>query len=75
MQITRRNLMLGAALSSLAQESPFSVEVKLVTLLATVHEASGAPVTNLKKEDFRLEERHDLRSYRRLFEQLLQASA
>ncbi len=56
MQITRRNLMLGAALSSLAQESPFSVEVKLVTLLATVHNASGAPVTNLKKEDFRLEE-------------------
>lgn len=55
MQITRRNLMLGT-LGSLPQESPFSVEVKVVTLLATVHDASGAPVTNLNKEDFRLEE-------------------
>jgi VWFA-related protein len=56
MQISRRGLMLGAAIRALAQEPTFSTEVKVVTLLATVHDNSGAIVTNLNREDFHVEE-------------------
>ena len=56
MQIKRRDLMLGVAFRSFAQEPTFSTEVKVVTLLATVHDRGGAIVTNLNKEDFLVEE-------------------
>jgi VWFA-related protein len=56
MQISRRGLMLGAAIRAFAQEPTFSTEVKVVTLLATVHDRDGAIVTNLNKEDFLVEE-------------------
>ena len=39
-----------------AQEPTFSIEVKVVTLLATVHDRRGAIVTNPNKEDFVVEE-------------------
>lgn len=58
---TANHLLLGAALSTLfstglaAQESPtFSVKVSLVRLLVSVRNQAGAPLTNLKKEDFRI---------------------
>src|SRR5215471_17601936 len=38
------------------QEVKFSSDVKVVTLLATVRDRSGAIVKDLNKEDFRLEE-------------------
>jgi VWFA-related protein len=56
MQISRRDLMLGAAIRAFAQEARFSTEVKVVTLLATVHDSGGAIVTNLNREDFHVEE-------------------
>jgi hypothetical protein len=56
MQISRRDLMLGAATRAFAQEPTFSTEVKVVTLLATVHDRDGAIVTNLNEEDFLIEE-------------------
>jgi Mg-chelatase subunit ChlD len=56
MQISRRDLMLGAAIRAFAQQPIFSTEVKVVTLLATVHDGDGAIVTNLKREDFHVEE-------------------
>jgi len=56
MQVSRRDLVLGAAIRAFAQEPKFFTEVKVVTLLATVHDGSGAIVTNLNKEDFSVEE-------------------
>jgi VWFA-related protein len=56
MQIRRRDLVFGAAFQAVAQEPTFLTEVKVVTLLATVHDADGAIVTNLNKEDFLVEE-------------------
>jgi VWFA-related protein len=56
MQISRRGLMLGAAIRPFAQQPAFSTEVKVVTLLATVHDSNGAIVTNLNREDFHVEE-------------------
>src|SRR3984957_15818591 len=52
MRICRRDLLLGAAIRGFAQEAAFSTEVKVVALLATVHDSGGAIVTNLNKEDF-----------------------
>jgi len=52
----RRDLMLGAAFRAFAQELRFSTEVKVVTLLATVHDSRGTVITSLNKEDFLLEE-------------------
>ena len=52
----RRDLMLGAAFRAFAQELRFSTEVKVVTLLATVHDSRGTVTTSLNKEDFLLEE-------------------
>jgi Ca-activated chloride channel homolog len=51
MQISRRDLMLEAAIRAFAQQPTFSTEVKVVTLLATVHDSSGAIVTNLNRDD------------------------
>jgi hypothetical protein len=48
--------MLGAAFRAFAQESKFSTEVKVVTLLATVRDRGGTVITNLNKEDFFVEE-------------------
>lgn len=56
MQIRRRDLLLGAAFRAFAQEPTFTAGVKVVTLLATVHDKGGAIVTNLHKEDFLVEE-------------------
>jgi len=56
MQISRRDLMFGSAIRAFAQEPTFSTEVKVVTLLATVHDSGGAIVTSLNKEDFLVEE-------------------
>ncbi|HXA67676.1 MAG TPA: VWA domain-containing protein [Bryobacteraceae bacterium] len=56
MQISRRDLMLGATFRALGQEPTFSTEVKVVTLLATVHDRGGAIVTNLNQGDFLVEE-------------------
>jgi VWFA-related protein len=39
-----------------AQEPTFSTDVKVVTLLATVHDRDGAIVTNLNRDDFLVEE-------------------
>ena len=52
----RRDFVLGAAFRAFAQEPTFSTDVKVVTLLATVHDGSGAIVTNLNQEDFLVEE-------------------
>jgi VWFA-related protein len=53
-----RTLALLFALASFAvsQTATFSSDVKVVSLLATVRDRSGAIVTNLTKDDFRLEE-------------------
>jgi VWFA-related protein len=40
----------------LAQDARFSSDVRVVTLLASVRDSSGAPVKNLTKDEFRLEE-------------------
>jgi VWFA-related protein len=48
--------MFGVAVRALAQQPTFSTEVKVVTLLATVHDRDGAIVTNLNREDFVVEE-------------------
>jgi VWFA-related protein len=55
-QITRRDLVVGAASRAFAQETTFSDEVKVVTLFVNVHDRSGAIATNLQKEDFLLED-------------------
>ena len=47
MRISRRDFVLGAAMRGFAQEPTFSTDVKVVTLLATVHDRDGAIVTNL----------------------------
>jgi VWFA-related protein len=49
-------LLLALLTPCAAQDAKFSSEVKVVALLATVHDSSGAIVTNLTKDDFRLEE-------------------
>jgi len=49
--------LLAALLTPCAgQDVKFSSDVKVVALLATVHDSSGAIVKNLTKDDFRLEE-------------------
>ena len=56
MRISRRDFVLGAAMRGFAQEPTFSTDVKVVTLLATVHDRDGAIVTNLNRDDFLVEE-------------------
>jgi VWFA-related protein len=56
MPISRRGLVIGAVARALAQQPTFSTDVKVVTLLATVHDRDGAIVKNLNKDDFLLEE-------------------
>jgi Ca-activated chloride channel homolog len=48
-------LALGLAAAAVAQETPtFSVDVKLVNVIATVKDAGGRPLGGLEKENFRL---------------------
>src|SRR5512146_1981358 len=51
-------LVLATAISSCAQEpsSTLKVDVKLVNVFVTVTDNHGAPIANLKKEDFSLKE-------------------
>ena len=39
--------MFGAAFRAFAQEPKFSTEVKVVTLLAAVHDSLGTVITNI----------------------------
>jgi VWFA-related protein len=54
--ILRRTFLIGAACSAWAQEATFSTDVKVVSLLATVHDKDGRVVKDLNKEDFVLQE-------------------
>lgn len=56
MQISRRNLLLTAAGSLLAQEAKFSGGVDVVTVLATVRDRDGRIVKDLTRDDFVLQE-------------------
>ena len=53
--ISRRTFIFGAACSAWAQQqATFSTDVKVVSLLATVHDRDGRVVKDLNKEDFTL---------------------
>ncbi len=55
--LSRRSFLAGAAFSALArQETTFSTDVKVVSLLATVHDRDGRVVKDLNREDFVLQE-------------------
>jgi len=56
MRISRRSLLVGTAASLWAQDSKFSTDVNVVTLLATVHDRDGRVVKNLTREDFVLQD-------------------
>jgi VWFA-related protein len=56
MKISRRSLLLGIAAKALAQETTFSTNVKVVSLLATVQDKDGKIIKDLTQDDFRLEE-------------------
>jgi VWFA-related protein len=56
MRLLRYSLLLLLACDGQPQNPTFSSEVKVVSLLATVRDRSGAIVKNLTKDDFRLEE-------------------
>ena len=56
MRISRRSLLLGGVWHIWGQESKFSADVNVVTLLATVHDKEGRVVKNLGREDFVLQE-------------------
>jgi VWFA-related protein len=56
MQISRRDLVVGAASRAFAQEAMFSADVRVVTIFVNVHDTSGAIIANLEEEDFFLED-------------------
>jgi VWFA-related protein len=57
MKLARRTVLFGALAKALAQEQPtFSADVKLVSLLATVHDKDGRAVKGLTVDDFVLRE-------------------
>jgi VWFA-related protein len=56
MLISRICLVLGSALSLWAQDSNFSADVNVVTLLATVRDRAGHVAKNLSRDDFVLQE-------------------
>jgi VWFA-related protein len=56
MRFLRYILLIALAAVCYAQDAAFSSNVKVVALQATVHDASGAVVRNLTKDDFQLEE-------------------
>src|SRR5258708_27824616 len=49
-----RKVILFLAASTLAQETTFVVDTKVVVVNVTVKDKAGRPITNLKKEDFRV---------------------
>jgi VWFA-related protein len=55
-QLSRRSLLLSALLPAGEQDSTFSVDVKVVTLFATVRQPDGRVETNLSQDDFSVEE-------------------
>ncbi len=54
--MSRRTFLFGAALAARAQDATFSTDVKVVSLLATVHDKDGRVVKDLNQEDFLLQE-------------------
>ncbi len=54
--ISRRTFLFGAAITAWPQAASFSTGVKVVSLLATVHDKDGRVMKDLNKEDFVLEE-------------------
>jgi VWFA-related protein len=56
MRLLHYNLLLSLLSAGAAQDVKFTSDVKVVSLLATVHDSNGAIVKNLGKDDFRLEE-------------------
>lgn len=54
--ISRRTWLFGFACSAWAQEASFSTDVKVVSLLATVHDKDGRVVKDLSRGDFVLRE-------------------
>jgi VWFA-related protein len=54
--VPRRTFLLAAACMARAQEATFSTGVKVVSLLATVHDKDGRVVKDLTKDDFVLED-------------------
>ena len=55
-QFSRRGFLLPSAGTLLAQDSTFSTDVNVVTLLATVRDSDGRIVKDLTREDFTLSE-------------------
>jgi VWFA-related protein len=56
MRLPHYMLLVALLPAGAAQDAKFSSEVKVVALLATVHDSNGAIVKNLTRDDFRLEE-------------------
>jgi VWFA-related protein len=52
MQISRRSILLASAASLCAQDSTFSTDVNVVTLLATVRDSDGHIAKDLTRDDF-----------------------
>jgi VWFA-related protein len=52
----RRTFLVGVAGSAWAQDAVFSADVKVVSLLATVHDKDGRAVKDLSREDFVLQD-------------------
>jgi len=52
MQISRRSLLVGTACCLWAQDSTFSTDVNVVSLLATVRDSDGHVTKNLTRYDF-----------------------
>jgi len=52
MQISRRSILLASAASLWAQDSTFSTDVNVVTLLATVRDSDGHIPRDLTRDDF-----------------------
>jgi VWFA-related protein len=52
MQISRRSILLASAASLWAQDSTFSTDVNVVTLLATVRDSDGHIAKDLTRDDF-----------------------
>jgi VWFA-related protein len=52
MQISRRSILLASTASLWAQDSTFSTDVNVVTLLATVRDSDGHIAKDLTRDDF-----------------------
>jgi VWFA-related protein len=54
--LSRRTLLFGSLSALSAQNTKFSTDVNVVTLLATVHDRDGRVVKNLERDDFLLQD-------------------